>query len=139
MKKIYIIGALKNKTIRPLAMELRAMGFDVFDDWHAAGKYADKIWHQYERERGRPYVEAIRGHHARCAFEFDMKNLNESDIAIVVAPFGKSAAVEMGWFARGGNPVYILLDKEPTRYDLMFQVATGIFLDKNELFKCLAG
>lgn len=139
MKKIYLIGALKNKAIRPLAMELRALGFDAFDDWHAAGKRADSIWHQYEKERGRSYVEAINGHHAKMAFDFDMKNLDDSDIAIAVAPFGKSAGVEIGWFARGGKPVYILLDKEPTRYDLMFKVASGIFIDKQELFKCLAG
>jgi nucleoside 2-deoxyribosyltransferase len=139
MKKIYLIGALKNPNIRPLAIQLRCFGFDVFDDWHSAGEFADTIWQQYEKERGRTYVEAINGYHAQHALAFDKYHLDRCDIAIVVMPSGKSAGIELGYCLGQGKTVYVLLDGEPERYDLMYGLATRIFETKEQLFKCLAG
>ena len=34
---IYLIGSLRLNGVREFAEELRGLGFDVFDDWHAAG------------------------------------------------------------------------------------------------------
>ena len=40
---VYLIGSLRLPAVRGLAAELRAEGFDVFDDWHAAGEKALEI------------------------------------------------------------------------------------------------
>jgi nucleoside 2-deoxyribosyltransferase len=139
MKKIYLIGALKNPNIPALAIQLRCFGFDVFDDWFSPGHRADEHWQNYEKARGRTYVQAIKGYHARHALEFDRLHLDRCDIAIVVMPSGKSAGIELGYCLGAGKPVYVLLDGEPERYDLMYGLATDIFETKEQLLKCLVG
>jgi nucleoside 2-deoxyribosyltransferase len=139
MKKIYLIGALKNPNIPALAIQLRCFGYDVFDDWFSPGHRADEHWQNYEKERGRTYVEAIKGYHAKHALAFDKFHLDRCDIAINVMPSGKSAGIEMGYILGQGKPAYVLLDGEPERYDLMYGMATDIFENKEQLLKCLGG
>ena len=44
LKKIYLIGSMRNKEIPKIAISLRKLGFDVFDDWHAPGEQTDDEW-----------------------------------------------------------------------------------------------
>ena len=41
MKTIYLIGSLRNPKIPEIGRQLRDLGFDVLDDWFAAGPRAD--------------------------------------------------------------------------------------------------
>jgi len=130
---IYLIGSLRNPKVPLVAKELRQHGFDVFDEWYAAGPTTDEDWQRYESIRGRTYKEALAGKHAKDVFEFDLANLKVSDIGVLVLPCGKSAHLELGWMIGQGKQGYILFDKEPERYDIMVQFATGIFFDLEEL------
>ncbi len=132
---VYLIGSLRLPSVREFAKELREAGFDVFDDWHAAGPEADDIWQKYEQDRGRSYLEAIRGAHAKCVFEFDARNINRSSVGILMLPAGKSGHLELGYMLGQRKRGYVLFDKEPERWDVMYQFATGLFLDKAELIK----
>ena len=138
MTKLYLISSLRIDTVRDLANELRELGFDVFDDWHAAGPQADDIWRDYEKQRGRTYLEALQGHHAKHVFALDEKHLAESDVAVLLLPAGKSGHLELGIHLGKGKPGYILLD-EPDRWDVMYQFATGVFAEKEKLFSELQG
>ena len=117
---IYLIGQLKNSRIPELGNMLRSCGFDVMDEWFTPGAEADENWQKYEKLRGRSYKEALRGRSATNTFLFDRAYLDMSDIAIVVAPFGKSAMIEAG-YAKGRNKKVILFldNQEPDRYDVM--------------------
>jgi nucleoside 2-deoxyribosyltransferase len=44
-----------------------------------------------------------------------------------VMPAGKSGHIELGYAVGQGKPGYILLEKEPERWDLMYAFATKIF------------
>ena len=71
MKSVYLIGSLRNSGIRQLGTDIRSAGFDVFDDWHAAGEKADDCWMEYERMRGRTYKQALEGYAAEHTYKYD--------------------------------------------------------------------
>lgn len=134
MTKIYLIGSLRNPAVQNIAAILRLAGYEVFDDWFAAGEKADDSWQEYERERGRHYSEALYGHAATHVFEFDLHHLEESDIAVLVLPAGKSGHLELGYMAGKGRPTFILFDAEPEwRWDVMYRFATKVVFSPDEL------
>jgi len=135
--KLYIIGSLRNPKVTEVASALRKAGFDVFDDWYAAGPDADDAWRDYEKARGRTYLEALGGYAARHVFEFDKYHLDRADAAVLVAPAGKSAHLELGYMIGRGRPGFILLDPEVERWDVMYQFATGLVDGVDELVQMI--
>lgn len=125
-KSVYLIGSLRNDYVPTVAHGLRLAGWDVFDDWYAAGPRADDHWQEYEQERGHTFIEALDGHAARHVHEYDKSHLDRCDIGVLVLPAGKSGHLELGYMAGQGKPVFILLDKEPERYDVMYRFATVV-------------
>jgi nucleoside 2-deoxyribosyltransferase len=124
---IYLISSLRHPRVREVAAALRARRLEVFDDWHAAGPEADDIWQCYEKERGRTFREALAGEHAQTAYKMDRTNIDRSSAVVLVMPAGKSGHIELGYGVGQGKPGYILLEKEPDRWDLMYAFATKIF------------
>lgn len=131
---IYLIGSLRNPEVPRIAKELRKTGQEVFDDWYAAGPEADDKWREYEQSRGRSYHQALSGLAAKHVFHFDRDHLDRADAVCLVLPAGKSGHLELGWALGRGKRGYILLDN-PDRWDVMYQFATGIFTDINELIR----
>jgi hypothetical protein len=134
---IYLIGSLRNPKVGEIANELRAKGYEVFDDWLAAGPDADDCLLAYEKARGHNTKQALMGYAARHIFEFDRFHLERADVAVLVLPAGKSGHLELGWFLGKGKNGYILLDEEPPRVDIMYQFATGVCNTMEELFEAL--
>jgi len=132
---IYLIGSLRHPRVRAVARELRDRRIEVFDDWHAAGPEADDIWQKYEQDRGHTFREALRGKHAQDVVAFDRRNLDASRAGILVMPAGKSGHVELGYLIGQGKPAYILLEKEPERWDVMYGLATKILYDPLDVIK----
>jgi len=116
---------------------LRRLGFDVFDDWFAAGKIADDEWQAYETKRGRSYGTALRGIAARHVFSLDKHHIDRCDIGVLMLPAGKSGHLELGYMIGQGKPGYVLFEKEPERWDQMYQFATGVLFEKEALAKAL--
>lgn len=131
---IYLIGSLRNKAIPELGVWLREQGFEVFDDWFSPGPEADDYWKTYEQARGRTYLEALNGWAGTHVYEFDKHHLSRADTVVLALPAGKSGHLELGWALGQGKPGYILLEKEePDRWDVMYQFATGVFGNKEDL------
>ena len=105
---------------------------EVFDDWFSAGPEADDRWKEHEEFKGRPYIEAIRGHHAKDVFEFDKRHLDSSDAAVLVLPAGRSAHLEAGYMVGCGKPVYILWDETPKLPEIWYWVA-GVYEGEGSL------
>src|SRR5690606_2458400 len=136
--KLYIIGSLPNPKVTEVASALPKAGFDVFGDWYAAAPDADDAWRDYEKSRGRTYLEALGGYAARHVFDFDKHHLDQADAAVLVAPAGKSAHLELGYMIGRGRPGYILLDPEVERWDVMYQFATGLADGVDELVQMVS-
>lgn len=133
---IYLVGSLRNPEITNIGNKLRDSGFEVVDNWMAAGPIADDSWQEYSNKRGRSYVEALRSREARHVFHFDKAYLNLSDIVVLAYPAGKSAHMEFGYALGRGKQGYILVDTEQERYDVMLQFANqGVFLSIDDLIK----
>ena len=132
---IYLIGSLRNPRIPLIANQLRKYGFEVFDDWFYTGSQTDDCWRDYEKLRGRSYLEALAGKGACNAFEFDRRNIADSKGAVMVMPAGKSGHLELGIFLGSNRPGFIFFDGEPDpeRYELMVKFATGIYLSMDNL------
>lgn len=131
MKKLYIIGSLRNPLIPVTAHALRSRlpGVEIFDDWYAAGPEADDYWMAYEKARGRTFTEALKGYAAENVFNFDRRHLDQADGALLVLPAGKSGHLELGYMAGKGKWTGILLadEQEPDRWDVMYGFASGVF------------
>ena len=130
---IYLIGSLRNPEVPNIAKTLRDNGLEVFDDWYAAGPEADDYWRDYERERGHSYKEALAGHAGQHVFMFDKKFLCKADAGLLVLPAGKSGHLELGFLLGGNKRGYILLDKEPDRFDVMYNFADLVTTDLEEI------
>ncbi len=128
--KLYLIGSLRNAEIPRIGNALRSEGWEVFDDWFAAGPEADDKWREYELLRGRSYLDALSGAAAKNVFSFDKRHLDASDAAILALPAGKSGHLELGYMLGRGRRGYVLLDN-PERWDVMYQFAT-LVTDKLE-------
>lgn len=130
---IYLIGSLRNPRVPEVAKELRTWGFEVFDEWHAAGEEADQKWRDYEVARGHTFSEALKGYPARHVFEYDRLHLLRSTTVVLMLPAGKSGHLELGWALGKGKQGYILLDGEPDRFDVMCAFADDVFTDLQQL------
>jgi len=134
--KVYVIGSLRNPNIPKVGAAVRKLGFEVFDDWHAAGPHADDEWKKYEEKRGRSYAEALEGEAARHVFSFDKEHLDDADIALLVTPAGRSAHLELGYMVGTGKYTIVLHD-DPERWDVMYLFAHKVVASLKELEECL--
>jgi len=135
---VYLIGSLRNPEVNRIAAAIRELGYEVFDDWTAAGPTADDSWRDYEKQRGHTYPQALQGFAAKHVFAFDKFHLDRANIAVLLMPAGKSGHLELGYFLGTGKPGYVLFDQEPERFDVMYQFATGVFLEEQGLLDALA-
>jgi len=135
---IYLIGSLRNENVPVLARELREeLKIEVFDDWFSPGPKADDYWRDFEHIRGSSYKQALNNWAAKHVFEFDKFHIDRLPIGVLYMPAGKSGHLELGYMLGKGKKGYILFDKEPERWDVMYQFATDVFFDKKELIEAL--
>lgn len=125
MRVIYLIGSLRNPEVPLISERLRSQGFEVFDDWYAAGPEADDYWQKYEKARGHTLPKALEGHAANHVFDYDHEHLQRADIGILLLPTGRSGHLELGFMCGEKKRCYILMEGEPERYDVMYRMAKG--------------
>jgi nucleoside 2-deoxyribosyltransferase len=123
-QRIYLVGSLRNEKVPILARALRERGFEVFDDWYAAGPEADDYWQKYEKARGHDFQTALQGHAAKHVHEYDKSHLDRCHIGVMLMPAGKSGHLELGYMIGQGKPCFIVLEGEPERFDVMYRFAT---------------
>lgn len=132
-RSIYLVGSLRNPAIPNVANDLRQQGWDVFDDWYAAGPEADDYWQRYEKQRGRTYAEALEGYAANHVARYDQSHLDRCSAGLLVLPAGRSGHLELGYVLGQKKPGYILLAGEPDRFDAMYRLATRVFTTHAEM------
>lgn len=136
---IYIIGALGNPKVPVIANKIRQTfpKWEVFDSWYSPGPDADSYWRKYEKAKGISYKDALNGWAATHIFEFDKHHLDRATDVVMVMPCGRSCHMELGYSIGKGKRGYILFDKEPKRWDVMYKFATDVFFSVDELIATL--
>jgi hypothetical protein len=134
---IYIIGSLRNQNIPKVANQLRKENpnWEVFDSWFSPGPKADDFLRDYCINKGFDYKQTLKDWASTHIFEFDKKHISRATDVVMVMPCGKSGHLELGWARGKGKRGYILFDKTPERVDIMYQFATDIFFNQNELIQ----
>lgn len=84
---------------------------------------ADDFWRKYEKVRGSTYKEALNNWAGKHVFEFDNFHVKRSHIGILCMPAGKSGHMELGVMMGQGKPCFVYFDKEPEKWDVMYQFA----------------
>ncbi len=135
--RIYLIGSLRDPRVPLLGEKLRKLGFEVFDDWYAAGPEADDKWRDYEKGRGHTFQEALDGHAAWHVFDYDHHHLDRADVGVLLMPCGKSGHLELGYLLGKGRPGFVLFDETPERYDVMYRFCQKVCFSEEELFEAL--
>lgn len=126
MSKIYVIGSLRKKEVRWMAEYLRALGHEVFDEWHAAGPRADDEWRDYFKERGMRFSQALRSPFVEHIVEFDKRWLDWADAVVVIGPAGVSATIELHYAANAGKQPILFLPEDPERWDAMLLLVPNL-------------
>ena len=143
MKVLYLIGSLRNPEVPKIGNFLRALGFEVFDDWYGAGEIADDSWQKYEQGRGRSYGDALKSYASRHIVELDYTHLKRCDAAVLVMPAGKSGHMELGFVMGQGKPGFVLFDGPPERWDQMYgitqRVGGNVVFSRAQLESALEG
>ena len=137
---IYLIGSLRNSQMPVIRQTLEdALQEEVFCSWYAAGPEADDKWMEYEKGRGLKYTEALYDYAAQHVYRFDKNHIERSDRVVLAYPAGRSGHLELGYAIGYGKPGFVLLDKEPERWDVMLAFADGVFMSVDELIEELRG
>lgn len=138
MRRIYLIGSLRNEQVQVIAQQIRERtGHTVYDDWFSAGPKADDHWQEHQNYKGLTFKEALAGEAAQHVFHFDKKFLDRSDTVVLLLPAGKSGHLEFGYAIGHGSEGFILFDAVPERYDVMYNFASEVFFNVDELIERL--
>lgn len=133
MRKIYLVGSLRDEDTPGLAIRLREDGHEVFDEWFSAGPIADDSWQKHQTAKGVSFREALRGPAAQHVLAFDDAWLLWADTVVMVGP-GKSRGIELGVSIGRGKEGFIYLpDGEPERWDVMYGYARDVVFTEADL------
>ena len=132
---LYFVGSLRNKQVPIFSNQLRQENSDweVFDSWYAPGPHADDYLRDYCKGKGLSYKETLQDWAATHIYAFDHKHLMRATDVVMIMPTGKSGHLELGFALGKGKRGYIFFTETPKRVDVMYQFATDIFFDFNEL------
>ncbi len=134
MYDIYLAGSLRNPDIVEIHKLLKKeTGLRVFSDWHAVGPEADDHWKTYYQSMGLTYRQALQAPASRNVYEFDKYYIDQCPIMVLALPAGKSGHLELGYHLGKDKKGYILLDNTADRWDVMYQFASGVTADIEEL------
>jgi len=139
--KIYVASSWRNKR-HPIVVDfLRDYGHEVFDfrrpEPGNVGFHWSEIDPMWEMRVPAVFRLALTTPSAKKGFQADLGGMEWADACVLLLPCGRSAHLEAGWFVGQGKPCYILLPEEGFEPELMYKLATGIYVNVDELVHAL--
>ncbi len=137
--KIYVASSWRNPYQPSIVLELRDLGFEVYDfknpplregfKWESIDPY----WRYWSTS---DYIRALDHPMADAGFNSDFNAMKEADACVLVLPAGRSAHSEAGYMKGAGKKVYVL-QLTPEEPELMYKMYDGVYEDTDELFDVL--
>jgi len=142
---IYVASSWRNSVQPTVVGALRSAGMEVYDFRHPDDGDDGFHWSQVygrpgdaaEWTDGVPAEEMVAGlDHplAVTGFGLDMAAMEKCDTCVLVLPCGRSAHLELGWFAGEGRRTAILLD-DPCQPELMYRMVDFLTPSMDELLR----
>jgi hypothetical protein len=127
--KIYVASSWRNEHLHAGVVQvLRADGHEVYDfrnprpgDRGFSWAEIDLNWKQWTVEQ---YREALKHPIAQAGFKSDKEAMDWADACVLVLPCGRSAHLELGYFAGKGKPCAVLAC-ESVEPELMVGLCSG--------------
>lgn len=139
IKKVYIVGSLRNPKIVDFDVALTDLGYDVFSGWFGAGETADQSWKFYEQAKGNTFREGLYSNAAQHIFQFDRRFLDRADIAVLLLPAGRSGHLEIGYATGRKKRTFVVFEEEPEdRWDVMYNFVERVFFSQKEFLDFMA-
>lgn len=123
MLKLYVASSWRNERYPGVVEALQLAGHQVFD-WRSPAhgrpfgwRELDEDWQAWSPRKFRTMLQhpvALEG------FQKDYQGMQGADVCVLLAPCGRSAHLEAGWFWGQGKPVLILL-AEGEEPELMYR------------------
>lgn len=116
--KIYVASSWRNEQQPEVVAALRAAGHEVYDFRNPREGDKGFGWSQIDPEwqawTPAEYIDALEHPIAEAGFRSDFEAMEWADACVLVQPCGRSAHLELGWFAGAEKGTAILLaDGEP--------------------------
>lgn len=132
MTKVYVASSWRNDRQPSVVIGLQNCGHDVYDfknpSKESTGFHWSEIdpdWQQWTLEQ---YLIALNHPVAKRGYKSDMDAMIWADACVLVMPCGRSAHLELGWFAGQGKPCCILHDSfNPVEPELMAKMCDDQF------------
>jgi len=116
--KIYVASSWRNSRQPRIVIELRHDGHDVYDfrnptpdTYGFSWSEIDTKWKSWTPEE---YFNGLKHPLAEQGYKLDMDAMEWADACVLVMPCGRSAHLELGWFAGQGKRCCILHDSLDT-------------------------
>lgn len=137
---IYLASSWKNDYQQDLVLMLRALGYEVYDFKYDEG--ANFHWSEVgvnsDSESFADYMKGMGQERAKEGFASDFNAMQKCDTCILVLPCGKSAHLELGWFAGQGKRTAIFnTEHRPIQPELMYKLVDAVFDDWHNLLTWL--
>lgn len=133
--KVYVASSWRNEIYPGIVTCLRENGHEVFDFRKPPGggngfhwTEIDPAWQDWAPEQFRENLD-----HPLAAYGCgaDFAGMNWAECAVMVAPCGRSAHLELGWFIGQGAPTIVLLQNgEP---ELMYKLVNHLAISMEEV------
>ena len=140
-RRIYVASSWRNERQPEIVRALRSAGNQVYDfrnpphgDSAFSWRDLDPDWQNWSAEKYRALLSThpVASH----GFISDLRGMMWAGTCVLVAPCGRSAHLELGWFCGVGKRTIVLLaDGEP---ELMLLLASNLCTTVREVIDCLA-
>ena len=141
MSKIYVASSWRNEIQPSIVSILQAEGHNVYDFKNppsgSGGFHWSDVSKEWEDWDSGMYRELLyESHIAAHGFLSDIRAMEWAEKCVLVLPCGKSAHLELGWFAGRGKLSYVYIPPEvKVEPELMYLMNTCICISIQELLR----
>lgn len=142
--RIYVATSWRNEITQPaLVTMLRSRGHEVYDFRKPNGKDSGFSWRSVDPNwrnwNEAEYREGLKSPAAQAGLRSDFEGMQWADTLVALAPFGRSAALELGWgIGCRKHSAVLIPDGVMQEPELMFGLANRICLSTEELLEWLS-
>lgn len=126
--KLYVASSWRNSYYSTVVRTIKdkCPDFDVYDFRNPAPGNNGFKWSEIDKDwenwSASDYIAALNHPLAVSGYRFDMNAMMNADVCVLVLPCGRSAHLELGWFAGRGKATCILHTEKKTEPELMVKM-----------------